>query len=349
MQQVYVGDSGYLKLKDWVKDKKAMVVCGSSYKHMEKTRQELDDHGFVYFSEYEPNPKYESVMKGTALFNEKKCDSIIAVGGGSAMDVAKCIKLYSDAETVPFLAIPTTAGTGSEATRFAVIYKNGEKQSITDEALLPDVVILDADNLNSLPEYQRKATMLDTLAHSIESMWSVNSTEQSRDYSRKAIELFNKHMAGYLENTKEGNEEMQMAAYNAGCAINITQTTAGHAMCYKITGLYGIAHGQAAMLCNLKLLPWMYDNIDKCIDSRGVEYLKEIFEELAGMFDCVDVLQLVKRLNSIYEMLELETPRANEEEIKFMTDSVNPVRLKNNPIMPDKNDIETMYRKIFRC
>jgi alcohol dehydrogenase class IV len=185
----------------------------------------------------------------------------MAIGGGSAMDVAKCVKLYCAtpgngadgsflkeepvSARIPFLAMPTTAGTGSEATRYAVIYYEGKKQSVTHDSLIPETVLMDPACLKTLPLYQRKATMMDALCHAIESFWSVNSTEESKAYSRKAVKGVLKNIEAYLKNTEEGNAGMLVAAHEAGKAINITQTTAGHAMCYKITNLFNCAHGHA--------------------------------------------------------------------------------------------------------
>ena len=92
--------------------------------------------------------------------------------------------------------------------------------------------------------------MMDAFCHALESFWSVNSTEESRRYSKEAIELVLENMEEYLLNTTDGNAGMLLAANIVGKAINITQTTARHAMCYKITSLFGCAHGHAAVLCD---------------------------------------------------------------------------------------------------
>jgi len=153
---------------------------------------QASDMETVPFHDCEPNPKYDSVLKGLKLFEDNHCDMLISVGGGSPMDVAKSIKAFvgMDQQTpcvnqaivpnaIPHLAIPTTAGTGSEATHFAVIYYEGKKYSVSDMSLTPDYVVLDAELLSGLPLYQRKATMLDALCHAIESYWSVKATKTS--------------------------------------------------------------------------------------------------------------------------------------------------------------------------
>ena len=287
------------------------------------------------------------------------------------MDVAKCIKLYSnlpgdgengswlDAEyidnNIPFLAMPTTAGTGSEATRYAVIYYDGKKQSVTSESFIPEAVLMDPNTLVTLPLYQKKATMMDALCHAIESYWSVNSTKTSREYSREAIRLVLEHMDGYLSNNEEDNAGMLRAAHMAGKAINITQTTAGHAMCYKITSLFRVAHGHAAILCDRVLLPWMLENTDRCIDHRGKGYLKDLFGEIASAMGCVgadgagDPKAASTKLSQIFESLELEVPKATPEQFEILKTSVNPVRLKNHPIALDVDTIDMLYHKILKA
>ena len=318
----------------------------------------------VRFDGFQPNPLYESVVEGVRLFKEQQCDAIIAVGGGSAMDVAKCIKLYSNMSgdgsegsyltqvivpnNIPFLAMPTTAGTGSEATRYAVIYYKGAKQSITSESFIPETVLMDNSALKTLPLYQKKSTMMDALCHAIESFWSVNGTDESKGYSRKAIEMVMENMDGYIANDDRSNANMLIAANTAGKAINITQTTAGHAMCYKITSLFGCAHGHAAILCDRILFPWMIKNTDKCIDPKGEMYLQDVFCEIGYAMGCDSPELAAEKLNDIFIKLELDVPEAVEAQYEELKTSVNPVRLKNHPIALDVDTIDALYHDILR-
>ena len=248
---------------------------------------------------------------------------------------------------IPFLAVPTTAGTGSEATRYAVIYYNGAKQSVTSDSIIPKTVLMDSALLKTLPLYQRKCTMFDALCHAVESLWSVNSTDESRAYASEAIHLILDNMDGYLENEDASNLEMQVAAFKAGKAINITQTTAGHAMCYKLTTLYGLAHGHAAMLCVKTLLPWMLENTERCIDPRGREYLESVFKYIAETFGYAEPKQVADYLEDLYTRLKMSTPSANEAEFALLTSSVNVDRLKNHPIKLDKESIDLLYHKML--
>ncbi len=316
----------------------------------------------VFFKDFVPNPLYESVVAGVDIFLTEKCDVIFAVGGGSAMDVAKCIKLYSnmnhsrnylEQEIVPndikFVAIPTTAGTGSEATRYAVIYFNGEKQSVADYSAIPTTVIMDSSVLNTLPMYQKKATLMDALCHAIESFWSVNSTEESRELSKEAIGLIYEYKDKYLAGDNTVNNIMLKASNTAGKAINITQTTAGHAMCYKLTSLYGIAHGHAAALCLPDLWKYMLDNMDKCIDKRGQEYLSKVFDEIAeamGYSKPGEAAQAFKKM--VADIGLLAPMMENKGDYEKLRTSVNPVRLKNNPVSLSEEAIDDIYHHIFQ-
>ncbi len=361
----------YKELDEWIESNschRIMLVCDQAICFLEsfnKYLKTLEQHNIkiVRFSDFQPNPQYESVVRGVRLYKHESCDSIVAVGGGSAIDVAKCIKLFSSANgegndgeflrqeivpnDIPFLVMPTTAGTGSEATRFAVIYYQDVKQSVTDESFIPKTVFMDAGALKSLPVYQRKATMLDAFCHAIESFWSVNSDESSRKYSREAIILIFKHMDGYLDNTEEGNQGMLKAAYIAGKAINISQTTAGHAMCYKLTGMFGIAHGHAAFLCNRILFPWMLDNVDLCTDPRGKSFLLKVFNQIAEAMQCDTPTDAKKKIEDLFVKLNLSVPTADESQFEILKKSVNPTRLKNHPIALTEETIDMLYRKIL--
>lgn len=370
-QKIITAENQYAELDKWIDEnscKKILAVCDDSIKFMKPFASylnTLDRSGVsvIYFRDFQPNPLYENVTDGVTMFREKGCDSIIAVGGGSAIDVAKCIKLYSNMNgngengeflnqnivpnNIPFLAMPTTAGTGSEATRYAVIYFNGVKQSVTDESCIPQTVLMDSGALKTLPLYQKKSTMMDALCHAIESFWSVNSTEESKAYSKDAIRLIIENMDGYLKNNDEGSAGMLRAANVAGKAINITQTTAGHAMCYKITSLFGCAHGHAAALCDRVLYRWMIDNTDKCSDPRGEKYLKRTLDEIGQAMNCDGAEAGARRLNSIFEELNLKIPSATVDQFAVLKNSVNPDRLNNHPIALDESMIDILYHKIL--
>lgn len=347
------------------KVRKILLVCDGAFpflrlsEYFEKLESRMGI-SVIRFGDFKPNPAYESVVKGVELFGREHCDLIAAVGGGSAMDVAKCIKLFSNLDPaqnyleqtiIPneteLLAVPTTAGTGSEATRYAVIYFRGEKQSVSHESCIPQTVVMDVSALKTLPEYQRKSTMMDALCHAVESFWSIHSTEESRQLSKMAIKGILDNREAYLANTEDGNRGMLEAAHLAGKAIDLTQTTAGHAMCYKLTSLYGIAHGHGAALCLTGLWPYMLEHMEACADPRGQRYLKGIFAELAQAMGYDRGEEAAAGFRHMFEGLALPVFKAEEKDYTILTESVNPVRLKNNPVFLKKRDISAIYRQIL--
>ena len=367
-QRILSAEGGYCQVDAWLREigaRRLLLVCGKSMQRLavadyfRALPQRLGVQ-VTYFSDFAPNPRYESTVAGVRAFRENGCDAIVAVGGGSAMDVAKCVKLFCTmpagenylaqpiiANDVPFLAMPTTAGTGSEATRFAVLYYEGNKQSVAHDSCLPQAVLMDPGALAPLPMYQRKATMLDALCHAVESFWSVKSTPESQDYAAAAIAGIRAHKDGYLANTPAGNAGMLRAANLAGKAINLTQTTAGHAMCYKITTLYGVAHGHAAALVNRGLWLWMLEHPAACADPRGQAYLQQMFTRLGTALGGDSARAGAERFRALFDGLNLEIPAATPEDLALLTVSVNPERLKNNPIALDAAAIDALYKQIL--
>lgn len=351
---------------------KVFLVCDSSFPFLNiKTDIENMDVPHVMFSDFTPNPLYEDVCKGIDLFQITKCDTILAVGGGSAIDVAKCIKLAvlakegndaiipplvskkveCDGSKLSFIAIPTTAGTGSESTHNAVMYYEGAKQTVTNDGILPDVAILEPSVLKTLPLYQKKCTMMDALCQGIESWWSVNSTEESYEYSRKAIALIMANWHKYIfDNDEESAAKIMLGANYGGRAINITATTAAHAMSYKITSLYKLPHGHAVAVGLPEIWEYMLGNMDKCIDARGSEYLNGIFTKISVAMGCNSPKEAIAKFRQMMNDMELANPVAGnrEKELKVLSTSVNPVRLKNNPVGIDEATAYILYDKIIK-
>lgn len=356
-----------------VKCKKLFLVIDSSYPflNIKDAIEALPVEEKVKFSDFTPNPLYEQVCNGIELLKSSRCNTILAVGGGSAIDVAKCIKLAVLAEEgnaaiipplvsqrlpidggkIPFVAIPTTAGTGSESTHNAVMYYEGAKQTVTNDGVLPDYAVLEPSVLKTLPLYQKKCTMLDALCQGIESWWSVNSTEESYEYSRKTIELIMSNWRKYIfENDDDAAAQIMLAANYGGRAINITQTTAAHAFSYKITSLYKLPHGHAVAVGLPVIWEYMLGNMDKCIDVRGQEYLADMFNQIAKAMGCNSPQQAISVFRGMMKDMELKNPVAGnrDEELKVLSTSVNPVRLKNNPIELDESTIMKLYTIIVK-
>ena len=312
---------------------------------------------FVSFSRFSSNPKYEEITEGSALFSREKCDIIISIGGGSCIDTAKCIKLFSmqnadstfsDSDfkfsNVKHLAIPTTAGSGSESTRFAVIYRNGEKLSITHDSILPDYVILNHAFLFTLPEYHKKSAILDAFCQAIESYWSKGATRESMDYSKKAIVLLLQNYRDYLCNNETSARNMLVAANISGKAINLTTTTAPHAMSYMLTSMYGLSHGQAVGLCLPYVWEYMYNNIED-FPLEKVRLLG-LFLDISDFLECDDVSSAIAKMKRLYDDFKMPNELLSTLDIDTLTNTVNIERLNNNPVNLDRGAILSIYAEI---
>ena len=344
---------------------KVLLVCDSSFPYL-SIKEEIESIAMpkVFFDRFSSNPLYESVCEGVNAFNSEHCDTILAVGGGSAIDVAKCIKLYckmSEDELflkqpyqdsgVKLIAVPTTAGTGSESTRFAVIYYDGKKQSITHESIIPDYAILEPKVLKTLPLYQKKCTMMDALCQGIESWWSVNSTDESKQYSSIAVETIIHNWRSYIfDNSESAAQKIMLAANYSGRAICITQTTAPHAFSYKLTSMYGLPHGHAVAVCLPEIWDYMLHYPDNCVDKRGIDYLTSVFNDIAesmGEETPMDAIISFKTMMSDMELLKPVIVKDKESEIEVLAESVNPIRLANNPITLQESVIKSIYYSVI--
>lgn len=360
MQKILTGFHSLEKALEEVRAQRYMLICDSSFAFL-PIKEAFTP--VVAFDQFTPNPLYEDVCKGVELFKANRCDALVAVGGGSTIDVAKCIKLFCAMDGsrnylqqeyrdsgVPLIAIPTTAGTGSESTRYAVIYFNGVKQSVTHDSIVPNVAILEPMLLKTLPVYQKKCTMLDALCQGMESFWSINSNEESMDYSKTAIRMIMEHKQGYIE--ENGDEDarcIMLAANYAGRAINITQTTAPHAMSYKLTSMYGLPHGHAVALCLPEVWQFMLLHPERCVDPRGEKHLARIFEVLAQVMGSESPEKGLMLFRELMKTLGMSRPKSvhRDEELSILTHSVNALRLRNNPVALDEESIRNIYNVIL--
>lgn len=341
--------------------KRPFLITGSYFESSQmKKCLAASDAEITLFSDYDSNPRYDQVVEAVHLYRVKGCDAVLSVGGGSAIDVAKCVKMFAVMpgdgvnsrfvhrpyrfSPIPHIAVPATAGTGSESTSFAVLYVDGEKVSIAHDCLLPDAAILDVSLLAGLPAYRKKSTLLDALCQAIESYWSVRSTKQSRVYSSRAIRSIVTCVADYLAGDTDAACKMLEAANQAGKAINLTTTTAPHAMSYKLTSLYGIPHGHAVALCMPLCWGLLLDS-----DASGLtETLREIATLMTGCEDSngVDGLEAFERL---VKFLDLDAPSVDvsEEDLLLLVQGVNIQRLSNFPYTVTAFELTELYRSIL--
>ncbi|MBI2667371.1 phosphonoacetaldehyde reductase [Candidatus Woesearchaeota archaeon] len=358
----YFGNSSILRLRGilkYYKPKSVFLVTGkSSYEYSgAKNLIELifGRTEFVRFSDFEVNPKLSDIEKGMQLLKESNSDLVIAVGGGSVIDVAKSINILAVNHGDPLdyiqgrrkienkgkllVAIPTTSGSGSQATHFAVVYTGKTKYSLAHrDFILPDYAIIDPRLTFSMPKEVVASTGMDALCQAIESYWSVKSTTESRKYAKEAILLAVKNLESSVESQNgKSKEEMAKAAHLAGKAINISQTTASHAISYPITSYFGIPHGHAVALTIPEMLVYNYNfTKEDLLDRRGAEYVKSTINDLVKLLGARSVetarFKIIKMMGNIGLKTKLSELGIDEGGIEVVIkNGFNPDRVKNNP------------------
>lgn len=231
--------------------KRVFLITGQHYELAGKSI--LDNKiPFIQYLKKGVNVNETEVQLACLAFKESGADTMLAIGGGSVIDLAKTIiyQLIKDEEKRPlFIVAPTTAGSGTEATHFAVMYQDNKKLSLVHPMLLPDLVILDPELSFTQSPYQTAVSGIDAFCQAIESYWSKNASGESKALSAASIRLWKKYYhASILHPDSESRKGMLQAAHLAGKAINITRTTGPHALSYYLTSHYGIPHGQAVAI-----------------------------------------------------------------------------------------------------
>ncbi|QDS94018.1 Aldehyde-alcohol dehydrogenase [Roseimaritima multifibrata] len=316
----------------------------------------------VRFVGFEPNPKLSDVRRGIEAYQAFRPDIVIAIGGGTAIDLAKLIATFAveeaepmqiidrevslQAKRVPLIAIPTTAGTGSEATHFAVVYVEGKKYSVADASLLPDIAVVDSRLTSSLPKSITAATGLDAFCQAVESIWSVGATEESMGYATEAVRLAAQHLVpASCGPSPDDRKAMSLASHLAGKAINLTKTTASHALSYHLTSMHGIPHGVAVALTLAPMLAFNAEvGEDDCSDPRGAEHVQKRIGLILELLGAVNVAEGCQRIQEILRDLDCPVSVADagicsQDDLVAVVDSVNAERLSNNPRKATREDL----------
>ncbi|MBI9066754.1 MAG: phosphonoacetaldehyde reductase [Salinivirgaceae bacterium] len=321
--------------------------------------QLVNNSALTSFYDFDPNPQLEDLKKGISIFQKGNFDLILCIGGGSVLDMAKLISVFAHQNNnfedlvigkaklentkTPIVAIPTTAGTGAEATHFAVLYINKKKYSIGHSAILPDIVYISADFSLSANAYLTACTGLDAFCQAVESLWSVNTNAESEIFALEAIEMiWHNLQKAVQENDKASKSIMQEASFLAGKAINITKTTAPHALSYAFTSYYNIPHGHAVALSLPFFLEYNYGltNID-CTDKSDPQKVKQRIDKLLNILN----ININDSQNVLVKFFESLGVNINISEIienfdpNIIIDNVNFERLSNNPRLVSKEDI----------
>lgn len=285
------------------------------------------------------NPEYDEIHSYLNKLRFQKIDYIIAFGGGSVIDFAKCISLYQKSvdlfedftsnfeniETaVPLIAIPTTSGSGSESTSFSVLYKDKRKYSISNPILLPHYVVLDEKNTYSHSPYFTACSGIDALCQSIESLWASNKTKESQEYALTSLKLLVPNLIWCFRGENKYRRDVMHGATYSGKAINISKTTAPHAFSYYLTTFHGINHGEAVAI-----------NFERFIDLNFEFISKQ--REILEIFEVNTKRELIEKFSILKTKLKLKKSLADIDnlDIERYLDYINLERLSNNPVKMD--------------
>lgn len=352
-----------------------LVTCRGSYAvsgAQAAIDPQLQGHVVERVSGFTPNPGLEDVEAGLeAVRRASKGGSpiIIGVGGGSAMDMAKLLavavaqerplrELLSEGAplvqiSAALILIPTTAGTGSEATHFATVYDGMQKYSVAHASLKPRWAIVDPDLTESLPPAITASTGIDALCQGIESLWAVHSTEASREDARAAISLAIEHLeTAVLKPTPTARLAMCKAANLAGKAIDVSKTTACHALSYGLTIRWDVPHGHAvgASLGEMILFNSAVTD-DDVIDPRGVDHVRAVTGEVVRLLGATDAEgaranfdALMSRVGLVGNLRALGA--ASDDDRAWLTSQVNLERLGNNPRRMNASDLDGLLSRI---
>ena len=321
----------------------------------------VSNQELVEWAEFSPNPSIEELRVGLDIARDLKPSLILGIGGGSAMDLAKMIsalwerqdgdevRVALEGETLisrssRLVLLPTTSGSGGEATHFAVLYVDGKKYSLAGPALLPDLAIVDWRLTQSATAIQKANSGIDALCQAIESTWAKRASHQSRRLARRAIGMIAPSLQEFvIENSAASARRMSKGSNLAGRAINISQTTASHALAYKLTSHFSVPHGNAVGLTIGALMDFLQNESSR-LEVHQRKLLHRRIRTIRGRlrFDSSETATMGFR--KLLENLGLpETLKAvgveEQSDIELLADSVNPQRLENNPIPLSRSDI----------
>ncbi len=349
-----------------VSGKKSFSLSGAE----KKIEVFLKEKKVLVFNGFSSNPDIFEVKKGIKKYKLFNPDIVIGVGGGSVIDISKIINfLANNSEEYleyikglkkpmnpgkPLVAIPTTSGTGSESTHFATVYINKKKYSLSNKKyLLPTVSIVDPSLTFSMSKYLTASTGLDALCQGIESLWAVDSTDESRRYAKKAVAISVNNIERVVHNPDEKSRlNMAKAAHLSGKAINISKTTAAHSISYPITSYFGVAHGHAVALSLGQLIEFNAKiSKNDCNDNRGIGFVKERIDEIINLLGCKTVFDakvffygLLKNIGVEYRLHKLNIQKKDRDLI--VEEGFTPDRMKNNPRYVSKKDVEKILDEI---
>jgi alcohol dehydrogenase class IV len=343
---------------------KAFICIGSKSAELSGALKEisktLPSSKQVIFSGIEPNPTIESLKEGIRLCRRQKADLIVAVGGGSVIDYGKSISVLANAEDdirdifykkkalttkkVTFIAIPTTFGTSSEITPYAVMTDDKQLTKVTlqHKLVFPDAAFINPKFTLSMPKWLVAASCADLFSHAMEAYWSVRATEITDIFAIEAIKLFLQYYSDTFKrpHNLKARERISLASIYAGLAFSNTRTTACHAISYPLTTVFKIPHGIACIL-----------SLSKIFEFNSI-FIKEKSKRLCGYMGCRGIKAVTNKISLILKSLNIKSRLRDygldKKDIKVIQEKAyDSDRLANNPRKINKEDLEKILEVIY--
>lgn len=372
-QQVFSGETGMQALESLAaRHKKAAVFTDAGIRAsgvLERPLAELDKAAvpYVVYDALPAEPTCDQAQQVIDTFRESGADLIVAVGGGSVMDIAKLASITADGsctvrdqlknprigkKTVKTIMIPTTAGTGSEATPNSIVAVPEEqlKVGIVNPEMIADAVILDGEMIRRLPRKIAASTGIDALCHAIECYTSAKANPFSDLFAMQALRLIFPNLEKACDDADalDAKEKMMQAAFYAGVAITCSGTTAVHALSYPLGGRYHIPHGVANAIM---LMPVMQFNKSCCSKKFA-----EVYDAVGGTGAGTDTEKadwVINQMDAMVKHLDIPTSLkpygVTEADLPALVKAGMDVQrlLVNNPRAVTAADAEALYRAIL--
>ena len=316
------------------------------------------------YTETEGNPSVETVDKAAAAFKESGADFIIALGGGSPMDVAKAVGVVAKyggsiteyegggkvpGDIIPLIAIPTTAGTGSEVTAFSVItdHSRNYKLTVFSYKLIPSYAILDPELLTTAPVSVAAACGIDAMVHALEAYISKDSSPFTDAMAEKALELIGKNIRKYVADRSDiqAAENMLIGSLFAGIAFSWARLGDVHAMSHPVSAFFNVPHGVA----NAILLPTIVEYNALADNGKYLKIYNYISRTpvLENEFEPLMLVELLKNLNAQLGIpASLSEVGVTADKFDAMADdAMKSGNIAVNPRSTTKKDVLSLYEK----
>lgn len=366
--KIYVGDGA---LPEVLKDRKCVFIVTDKFMHesgkVKCITDTLDAVGAKYciFSDIKPDPDIEVVVSGMKLLLEHEADSVVALGGGSAIDTAKAIRYFVNlnkpvTEHCFFCVMPTTSGTGSEVSSYAVITDSAKqiKYPLEDERLLPDAAILDASLVVSVPPKTTADTGVDALTHAVEAFVSINHAHCSDAMAEKAVKLIcrNLHEAYIHPDNIEARTALHVASCLAGIAFNNAGLGLNHACAHAFGAKFHIPHGRA---CGI-FMPYVMTFAAGC--NKDLTGTAERYAELAAVLNLdksttrQGALSAIRAIRGLLKRIGIPDSikdagidrREFDEKLDSMLDAaLADATMETTPVKPTREDLRGLFKAAY--